>query len=140
MGADAHSQMELESPAATISVPARTPWPMVSAFGVSLMFAGLATSAAVSLLGAIAAVAGVVGWFRAVLPSEQHEEVAKEPQPPPAVTVRREVVRFQLVRETRRAWLPLEIYPISAGIKGGIAGGAVMAMIASAYGIVHGTG
>src|SRR5207253_2935419 len=39
-----------------------------------------------------------------------------------------------------RAWLPIEIYPISAGIKGGLAGGAAMALLAGLYGIVSGNG
>jgi len=140
MAAEAHSQIEKESPAKTIAVPAPTSWPMVLAFGLSLVFAGLATSAAVSVLGAIAAIAGAVGWLRAVLPREAQEEVAMEAQPPPALTLRREVVHFHLVRETRRAWLPVEIYPISAGLKGGLAGGVAMAIIAALYGIVSGTG
>ncbi len=140
MAAEAHSQIEAETPAGTIAVPAPTAWPMVLAFGLSLVFAGLATSAAVSVLGAVAAVGGAVGWFRAVLPREAQEEVATEPQPRPAVTLRREVVHFHVLHETRRAWLPVEIYPISAGIKGGLAGGAAMAIIASLYGIVSGTG
>src|SRR5262249_18362412 len=33
-----------------------------------------------------------------------------------------------------RAWLPLEIYPISAGIKGGLAGSVAMAVLAMLYG------
>lgn len=140
MAAEAPSQTERESPAKTIAVPAPTASPMILAFGLSLVFAGLATSAAVSILGALAAIAGAVGWFRAVLPREAYQEVATEPQPPPAVTLRREVVHFQVVRESRRAWLPVEVYPISAGIKGGLAGGVAMAIVAVLYGIVSGTG
>ncbi len=40
--------MSTESPG-TIEVPAPTPWPMVLAFGICLLFAGLATSAVVSV-------------------------------------------------------------------------------------------
>jgi hypothetical protein len=35
-----------------------------------------------------------------------------------------------------RAWLPVETYPVSAGLKGGIAGGAAMAVIACIYGLI----
>ena len=56
----------------TVEVPAPTPWPIVLAFGLTLLFAGLVTSGAVSILGAILAVAGAVGWFRDVLPQEAH--------------------------------------------------------------------
>ena len=59
----------------TIEVPAPTPWPIVLAFGITLLFAGLVTSEAVSVLGAVVAIAGAVGWFRDVLPYEAHESV-----------------------------------------------------------------
>ena len=39
------------------------------------MFAGLVTSQAVSLLGAVIAISGAVGWFRDVLPHEAHEDI-----------------------------------------------------------------
>jgi len=135
MAAEAHSQLEGGSPG-TIAVPAPTAWPMVLAFGLVLVFAGLATSAAVSLLGAVAGLAGAVGWFRAVLPREAHAAVPREPQPAPAATARREVVHLHVVRDSRRAWLPIEVYPVTAGVKGGLAGAVAMAVIASIYGIV----
>ena len=34
----------------------------------------------------------------------------------------------------KRAWLPLKIYPISAGVKGGLAGAVAMALLAMLYG------
>jgi len=140
MSAEAHSPVEEMNPSGTVEVPAPTAWPMVLAFGLTLVFAGLATSAAISVVGAVAALAGAVGWFRAVLPHEAAVEVAREPLPPKAVTLRREVVHLQVVRGSRRAWLPVEIYPLKAGIRGGIAGGFAMAVIASLYGVVSGHG
>ena len=50
--------------------------------------------------------------------------------------MRREVARMEIAHELRRAWLPLEIYPISAGIKGGLAGSVAMAVLAMLYGIL----
>ena len=50
-----------------IEMPAPTAWPAVMAFGLTLVFAGLVTAVPVSILGAILAVAGAVGWFREVL-------------------------------------------------------------------------
>ena len=61
-----------ESASTAIDVPAPTAWPIVLAFGVALLFAGLVTSASLSILGAILAVSGCVGWFRDVLPHEKH--------------------------------------------------------------------
>jgi hypothetical protein len=59
--------------------------------------------------------------------------------PPPAFTRRREVARVHVALGLQRAWLPLEIYPVSAGVKGGIAGSIAMAAIAMLYGVVSGT-
>ncbi len=55
-------------------------------------------------------------------------------------TSRAAVERIAGIRAVPRAWLPVEIYPISAGIKGGLAGGAVMALLAGLYGILSGNG
>ncbi len=52
-------------------------------------------------------------------------------------TSRESVERIAGVRTVPRTWLPVEIYPISAGIKGGLAGGVAMALLAALYGIVE---
>jgi hypothetical protein len=122
-----------------IEVPAPTPWPIVLAFGIALLFAGLVTSEAVSVLGAVVALAGAVGWFRDVLPHEAQESVQVIAQAPRIATMRREVARMEFAHELRRAWLPLEIYPISAGIKGGLAGSVAMAVLAMLYGVLSHT-
>jgi hypothetical protein len=125
----------------TIEIPASTPWPIVLAFGITLLFAGLVTSQAVSVLGAVVAIAGAVGWFREVLPHERHESVPVVTEAPPSVTTtRREVAQMEIAPEVRRAWLPVETYPISAGIKGGLAGSVAMAVLAMLYGIVSKNG
>ena len=43
----------------TITLPAPTAWPIILAFGITLLFAGLVTNASLSILGAILAVSGV---------------------------------------------------------------------------------
>ena len=48
----------------TIEMPAPTVWPIALAFGITLLFAGLVTSASVSVLGAIAAVVARPIWRR----------------------------------------------------------------------------
>jgi len=123
----------------TVEVPASTPWPIVLAFGITLLFAGLVTSEAVSVLGGAVAIAGAVGWFRDVLPSEAHETVQVALQAPAITTMRHEVARMEIEHELRRAWLPVEIYPISAGIKGGLAGSVAMAVLAMLYGVLSQT-
>jgi hypothetical protein len=123
-----------------VRIPAPTAWPIVLAFGVTLIFAGLVTSASVTVLGALLAARAAVGWFRNVLPEEVHETVPVGPVvPAPAVAIRR-VARLGTAAELHRARLPLEIYPVSAGIKGGLAGGVVMALLAMAYGVFSGNG
>jgi hypothetical protein len=121
---------------ATLQLPAPTAWPIVLAFGITLLFAGLLTAIPVSILGAVLALAGTVGWFRDVLPHEAHETVLVSDKVEPVVTTRPEVARVGwITEELNRSWLPLEIYPVSAGIKGGLAGSVAMAILAIIYGI-----
>jgi hypothetical protein len=123
-----------------IEVPAPTAWPIVMAFGLTLAAAGLLTAASVSILGALLTVAGAVGWFREVLPAESREWLPVVQEEVAVRTTRETVERIAGLGAASRAWLPLEIYPISAGIKGGLAGGAVMAVLAVLYGVFSGNG
>jgi hypothetical protein len=132
------AEQEVRSPRAPaeIEVPASTAWPLVLAFGFTLMFAGLLTSAAVSVLGVVLALAGCVGWFREVLPHEHEVAVPVIPEKIRIATERRVVDRVPIAPDLVRAWLPVRTYPISAGIKGGWAGGVAMAVLACAYGLL----
>src|SRR5215472_5625466 len=113
-----------------VDMPASTAWPIVLAFGAALVFAGLLTSATVSILGAVLMVSGCVGWFREVLPHEKHESIPVLEQVSPVATSCPRVTRVTwMEKELPRARLPLEIYPISAGLKGGLAGSVVMAIL-----------
>ncbi len=132
---------ELPEQSGSIEMPAPTVWPIVLAFGFTLVFAGLVTSASLSILGAVFAIAGCVGWFRDVLPHEKHESVAVAERVSAVATSRPQVARVEwITEELHRARLPLEIYPISAGVKGGLAGSVAMAVLAVLYGIVSGHG
>ncbi len=132
-------QNKRENEQTLIEMPAPTAWPMIMALGLTLCFAGLVTSMAVTAVGVVFTIAGIVGWFGEVLPVEHRESVV--------VTAGLEVPRTKVavsyleVGELgNRAILPLEIYPYSAGIKGGIAGGVVMAALAVLQGILlHGS-
>lgn len=120
---------------AHIHLPAPTAWPLVLAFGFTLVAAGLVTSTGISLLGAVLMLAGCIGWFRQVLPVEQHEEVEVAEQPVVIASSRALVDRIVLSTE-HRAHLPIETYPIVSGIKGGIAGGIAMIVPAEIYGLI----
>jgi hypothetical protein len=123
-------------PSQLIEVPAPTAWPIVLAFGIALISAGLVTSAAVSVLGALIAVAGAVGWFRDVLPYDRQESLTVYPRVPPVRTRRQSIDRAADAPDRRRVWLPVEIYPVSAGLRGGLAGSVAMAVLAMLYGLL----
>jgi hypothetical protein len=119
-----------------IEVPAPTAWPFILAFGVMLLFAGLVTSTAVSLLGAALALAGSIGWFREVFPHAREVSAPVLAQEVRITTDRPVVERLPVVADQVRAWLPVHTYPISAGVKGGLAGSIAMAVLACAYGVL----
>jgi hypothetical protein len=121
-----------------VQLPAPTAWPIILAFGATLLFAGLLTSPDVTVVGAVLTLVASVGWFRDVLPHERHEMVPVETEEAKIATARTEVTRP--APETHRLRIPVEIYPVTAGIKGGLAGSAAMAALACAYGVLsHGS-
>jgi hypothetical protein len=128
----------MEQDQKAIELPAPTAWPIVLAFGTTLLFAGLLTSADVTAVGAVLMVVAAVGWFRDVLPHEQNEMAPVESGDSQIVTSRTEVTRPSA--EIHRLRIPVEIYPVTAGIKGGLAGSVAMAVLACAYGVLsHGS-
>jgi len=120
-----------------IETPAPTAWPMIFALGLTLAFAGLVTNVAVSMVGFVLFIAGAVGWFRDVLPFEQHVMIRMEPKAAPVIEEQIGVDYLQVGELGNRAVLPLQIYPYSAGIKGGIAGGVVMGGLAALQGLIY---
>ena len=124
----------------SVELPAPTASPIILAFGLTLLFAGLATTALISAIGAVLSVAGLVGWMRDVFPVPQTERVPVVPEVIHITSNRREIERVTAAPELVRANLPIEFYPISAGIHGGLWGGAAMAVLAAAYGIASGHG
>jgi hypothetical protein len=126
--------------AKTALVPAPTAAPIVCAFGVALIFAGLATSGTMSGIGVIFAGIGLGAWVRRVLPHPAHERLAVDDRVVEIVTSRTAIERVPDAPGLIRATLPLEIYPISAGVRGGIAGGIAMAVLAVIYGVASGHG
>ena len=119
-------------------MPAPTAWPLVLASGCTLMFAGLLTDASISILGVVLAVVGCVGWFREVFPHEHEEPVLVAPEVHRVTTERRVVERVPVAADQLRAWLPVQTYPVSAGVKGGLAGSVAMAVAGVLYGLLSG--
>jgi len=132
------SAEQLEQPSQgprELEVPAPTAWPFILALGFTLLISGLVTSMSVTALGAVLAAVGCVGWFREVFPSEHEIAVPVLPDAFRASTERRIVDRVPIAEQVR-AWLPVHTYPVSAGVKGGFAGSAAMAVLACAYGVL----
>jgi len=124
---------------AAVELPAPTAWPMVLALGVSLVFASLVTNTIVALVGAVLTLAAGIGWWRQVLPEQKHELMPLRPlaeRVEATVVVRAGVERLTFGEARHRVRIPEEVQPISAGVKGGIVGGAVMAVVALAYGLI----
>jgi len=125
----------------TIEIPAATPWPFVTAFGLTLIFAGLVTSLAMSVVGLVVLLAGAVGWFRNVLPVSQEESIdVYRPLTVPVPRSTRKVDHLEPGAEGHRVYIPVEVHPYSAGLLAGAVGGVGMAIIACLYGwLAHGS-
>jgi hypothetical protein len=123
-----------------VELPAPTAWPLALAFGVALAFAGLATNGLLTVIGAVLSVAGVVGWFRQTFPRSAEVMVRVEAEAFVPRTNRNTIERLPVPGDLGRVQLPLELYPVSAGVKGGLAGAVAMAVLAVAYGVVSGHG
>jgi hypothetical protein len=114
-------------------MPASTAWPILLAFGITLCFASLVTSVAVGIAGLLLVFCGVAGWAKQVLPEEHHEMVPVQVREFTPSSVRTHVAHIQ-VSDVHRAFLPVESYAVTSGLRGGIAGGIVMIFPALLYG------
>jgi len=124
----------------TIQMPARTFWPMILAFGITLLGAGLVTTTAVSLVGFLLLFFAMVGWWHELLPVDKHEEVPLLPGLPGIKASPRTVIQLKPGEGGHRVRIPAEIHPYSSGIKGGFVGAVAMAIVACAYGLIfHGS-
>ena len=121
-----------------IQLPAPTFWPIVMAFGLTLLAAGIVTQWVVGAVGLVIAFRGAIGWWRNVIPHEEHEGVPIDPKhrPAPIMVEMRSVVRMRVGEGQHRVRIPEEVHPYSAGLLGGLAGGAAMAALACLYGLV----
>ena len=104
-------EIERERPK-SVDLPAPTAWPMVLAFGVTLLFAGLVTNLAVSAAGAVLMVAAAVGWFREVLPAREGKRRFRSRRSPSSRSPCASASRGSTSRRGQhRARLPLQIHP-----------------------------
>jgi len=118
-----------------VQLPSPTAWPVILAFGVTLLAAGLVTNAGVGIVGSVFVLAGCAGWFGQVLPREAHVFVPITRDTTTVSTTRTQVQHVYLSAK-HRSYLPIEVYPLRAGVKGGIAGGIAMIVPAMIYGVL----
>jgi hypothetical protein len=120
----------------SVVLPVPTAWPMVMALGVTLLVAGMVTHWIISLLGLVLLLRSMVGWFFEVLPHEHH--VAVPVQAGEILISSPRAASIKLAAEpTHRKILPVETFSVTAGIKGGIAGGVAMIVPASLFGLIR---
>jgi hypothetical protein len=130
-------------PPESVEMPRPTVWPLVLAIGVGLMAVGIVTQFALSIVGALLLFVGLAGWIAQNLPGRghMHEKLVEPAQRAVETTAESGPVQPLLPGIAGyRFSLPLKVHPISAGIKGGIAGGFVMPIPAIIYGFVSGHG
>jgi hypothetical protein len=133
---DPRSMESEELDSGTVHLPAPTAWPFLMALGITLVAASLVTTAGLGYLGGVIALVSAIGWFRNVLPHERHENIPVTEEIISFVPTAEKVAHIE-IDETHRAQLPLETFPVSSGIKGGIAGGIAMVIPAEIYGVLR---
>lgn len=126
-----------------VMMPAPTPWPMVLAFGLTFVAAGLVTQWVIAAIGIVIGLIGAVGWGRVVHGPEGHvwePWVPHDERASPIAQARTAVESMGPRSIGHRMLLPAAIHPYSSGARGGIAGGVLMAAIAAGYGVLSGHG
>ena len=122
-----------------VELPTPTTWPMMCAFGITLMAAGLVTSLLVTLIGFVIGLIAAVGWFRSVFPIPKHTLYPlseADRRPAPVKVSQRRIGHLRYGESSHRVRIPVEVHRYSSGIFGGLAGGAAMAALAMLYGHV----
>jgi hypothetical protein len=123
-------------------MPRPTAAPVVLAFGMALLASGIAFGAGFFVVGAVVIVAGLTLWITQFLPGRGHVREPVEPErgPRPVTGQPGGVEHLREGMPGYRLRLPQNVHPVSAGIKGGILGGAVMPVPALLWGIFSGRG
>jgi hypothetical protein len=109
------------------------------AFGITLLALGLVTTLVVTLVGFIIGLIAAIGWFRSVFPTPKHVVYPlseSDRLPAPVKVSKRQIGHLHYGESSHRTRIPVEVHRYSAGILGGLAGGAAMAILAMAYGLV----
>ena len=122
-----------------VELPTPTTWPSMCAFGITLLVTGLVTTLVVTLVGFIIGLIAAVGWFSSVFPTPTHTLyplAEADRRPAPVKVSKRQISHLKYGESSHRVRIPVEVHRYSAGIIGGLAGGAAMAVLAVVYGLV----
>jgi len=128
-----------ESQSDSILLPAPTAWPFLTALGIALVFTGLVTHPAVSMVGALLFLRAATGWWREVLPIQKEEAVAITLADLTAAPIPRSRLTVEHLRgglDGHRVRIPVEVHPYWSGVYGGAAGAVAMAVVALAFGLI----
>jgi hypothetical protein len=110
---------------------------------MTLLAAGVAFGLLFFVIGAVLLVAALSIWIGQLLPGRGHvHELLAEParRPQPVTPAPGRVERLRPGMAGFRLRLPEDVHPISAGLKGGLVGGAVMPLPALLWGLLSGHG
>jgi hypothetical protein len=120
-------------------MPRPTAAPLVLALGVTLLASGVVLGLGFLIAGAAVVLAGLSVWIAHLLPGRGHfhERLAEPARRPQTVTsVPGAVERLRVGMPGYRLRLPEAIHPISAGLRGGLVGGAAMTVPALLWGLL----
>jgi hypothetical protein len=122
-------------------MPRPTVAPLVLALGLTLVAGGVAVGPVFIAVGAVVIVASLSIWIVQLLPGRGHvHEPLLEPtrRPPAIVGVPGGVEQLRPGMPGYRLRLPQDVHPVSAGLKGGLVGGAAMPLPALLWGVFSG--
>ncbi len=144
MASDAQRSPQPEAPAApdSLEVPRPTAAPLVVALGLAALAAGVALGIGFIAVGAAVVVAGLCIWIVQLLPGRGHvhEFLTEAAGPQPVQARPGGVEHLRPGMPGYRLRLPQDVHPVSAGLNGGLVGGAVMPVPALLWGLLSGHG
>jgi hypothetical protein len=141
MASEPQTTPQPEGPPApdAVELPRPTAAPLVLALGLTLLAAGVPLGLGFLVTGALVVVAALSLWIAHLLPGRGHvHEPLAEParRPQPVTGAPGGVAQLRPGMAGYRLRLPQDVHPISAGLKGGLVGGAVMPLPALLWGLL----